>query len=204
MFIESFVTPNPPCYEKPEKEILDINLFTQEEVIASLKEETIEKPAVISEQELRVNKITNIIKNLQPKISIEDIKKISELTVNLSDKYELDSYWMLAIMYTESKFENNTTSNKGARGLMQLIPNTAKSYGITKDELYIPEININVGFQYYKDLLNKYDNQKMATIAYNQGPGNVSRGTYRTWYHDRVKSVHKTIIKIGGDCDEDK
>jgi len=111
---------------------------------------------------------------------------------------------MLAIMYTESKFENNTTSNKGARGLMQLIPNTAKSYGITKDELYIPEININVGFQYYKDLLNKYDNQKMATIAYNQGPGNVSRGTYRTWYHDRVKSVHKTIIKIGGDCDEDK
>ena len=97
-------------------------------------------------------------------------------------------------MYTESKFKNDTVSNKGARGLMQIVPSTAEFIGVPREKLHTPAVNVRAGFQYYKYLLDKYGNQRIATIAYNQGPGNVSRGTYRTWYHGRVEEAYNMII----------
>lgn len=146
------------------------------------------------------NKLTDkqivyeIISNLQSKVTKEDAEEIAQLTIDLSNEYDLDPYWMLAIMYTESRFKNDTVSNKGAKGLMQLIPSTAKFMGVSSEKLHTPAVNIDTGFKYYKYLLDKYDNQRMATIAYNQGPGNVSRGTYRTWYHGRVKEAYEIVL----------
>lgn len=141
-----------------------------------------------------------IIKSLQPKISDTEAEEIAKLNKKFSKQYGLDPYWMLSIMYTESGFSSNVVSSKGARGLMQLIPSTARNFGVnSKEQLSSPKTNINVGFKYYRYLLNEYNDTKMATIAYNQGTGNVSRGTYRTWYYDKVIKNYKKIIKLKND-----
>lgn len=153
-------------------------------------------PILVQTEDIPTNEqvIYKILNKLQPKIIKEDAEEIARLTIDLSNEYDLDPYWMLAIMYTESRFKNDTVSSAGARGLMQLIPSTAEFMGMPSEKLHTPAINIDAGFQYYKYLLDKYDNQRMATIAYNQGPGNVSRGTYRTGYHGRVKEAHEMIL----------
>jgi len=140
--------------------------------------------------------INNIIKKLQPNIPDKNAKTIAELTIKSSEKYNLDSYWMLAMMYVESKFDSSVVSSEGARGLMQIIPSTAEIYGVTKRQLKDPAINIDTGFRYYRYLLDLFKDEKLATIAYNQGPGNVRRGTYKTWYYDRVKDAYNKIITL--------
>lgn len=164
------------------------------------KKRAIARHKKISEESI----IAEIITKLQPKVSNKEKTEIAQSVVELSKKYELDPYWMLSIMYTESRFKNNVVSNKGAVGLMQLIPKTAKQFGAkSTEELYNPKINMNVGFKHYKYLLDRYNNPKMATIAYNQGVGNVSRGTYRTWYHNKVNTNYNNIINLKEDIRRD-
>mgnify|MGYP001279352605 CR=1 FL=1 len=127
---------------------------------------------------------------------IEQVYRAVLLEDRVSEKYDLDSLWMLAMMYTESRFDSSAVSSEGARGLMQLIPSTAKIYGVTKEQLHVPAINIDTGFQYYRYLLDLFEDEELATIAYNQGPGNVRRGTYRTWYYKRVKEAYNEILKV--------
>ena len=162
-------------------------------------------PILVQTEDIPTNEqvICKIISKLQPKINEGDAEEIARLTIDLSNEYDLDPYWMLAIMYTESRFKNDTVSSEGARGLMQLIPSTAEFMGMPSEELHTPAINVDAGFKYYRYLLDRYDNQKMATIAYNQGPGNVSRGTYRTWYHGRVKEAHEMILDKKQEIEEE-
>lgn len=141
-------------------------------------------------------KITEIILRLQPNISKDKAQEIARLTVENAKEYELNPYWMLSMMYVESSFNQNSKSEKGARGLMQIIPSTAKIYGVTSEQLSDPTININTGFKYYKHLLDKFNDQMLATVAYNQGPTNVTRGKYRTWYYTKVKNVYEEILNI--------
>ncbi len=169
--------------KKPYKEeFLPAKVFTKKENSSS---ESLTDESIIS----------LIIKKLQPKLSNQEAKNISKLIITNSKKGELDPYWMLSMMYTESRFDTNAISKKGARGLMQLIPSTAKIYGVSKEQLHEPSKNIEAGFKYYIYLKNKYGDRKIATIAYNQGQGNVNRGTYNTKYYKKVKSVYNRVQK---------
>jgi soluble lytic murein transglycosylase-like protein len=79
-----------------------------------------------------------------------------------------------AIVQVESAYDPKATSNKGAQGLMQLMPGTAKRYGVS--DAYDPRQNLQGGAQYLKDLLAmfKYD-LKLALAAYNAGEGAVKK-----------------------------
>jgi soluble lytic murein transglycosylase-like protein len=196
VLVTASFSPLPPPAEEVEEESKPI-----EEEIEPIFEEQDEP--LHEELEVELNEVeilfeevvTNIIEILQPKISKQKAEEIAVLTVELSEKYDLDSLWMLAMMYTESRFDNSVVSSEGARGLMQLIPSTAKIYGVTKEQLHVPVIDIDTGFQYYRYLLDLFEDEELATIAYNQGPGNVRRGTYRTWYYKRVKEAYNEILK---------
>lgn len=79
-----------------------------------------------------------------------------------------------AMMNQESSNDPNAKSSKGARGLMQLMPDTAKELGVT--DIANPTQNIKAGAKYMAKLLNKYNGDtRLALAAYNAGPGNVEK-----------------------------
>jgi soluble lytic murein transglycosylase len=96
--------------------------------------------------------------------------------------YRLDPALLAAVIYQESKFRSDVTSDSGAIGLMQLLPATAKGIAVHTggnrfrvDDLYDPEINIRYGSWYLRHLLDKYGDEKTALAAYNAGQENVDR-----------------------------
>lgn len=91
-----------------------------------------------------------------------------------SDTYGVPVCLLKAIAKQESNFDPNATSHSGARGIMQLMPETAAGLGVT--DAYDPQQNIMAGSKYISQLLEKYNgNINLALAAYNAGPGNVSK-----------------------------
>ena len=86
---------------------------------------------------------------------------------------ELEPEIIAAVIRTESSFNSQAISNKGASGLMQLMPDTAKELQV-KDPLD-PEENIIAGSRYLKRQINKFKDIDLALAAYNAGPGNVMK-----------------------------
>ncbi|MNZ61574.1 Soluble lytic murein transglycosylase precursor [compost metagenome] len=89
---------------------------------------------------------------------------------------ELPAALLHAVIKTESSYNARATSPKGARGLMQLMPATAREMGVTN--VYDPKANIQGGARYLKRLMTMFDNDiRLAVAAYNAGPQAVlSRG----------------------------
>ncbi|MGE5397311.1 MAG: lytic transglycosylase domain-containing protein [Chitinophagales bacterium] len=104
-----------------------------------------------------------------------------ELVMKYSAQYDVDPYLVFAVIRTESDFQSQATSSSGARGLMQLMPETAswaaqqaglKDY--EESQLSDPNVNIRLGCWYLNDLSREFKGRLPLVIAaYNAGRGNV-------------------------------
>lgn len=91
-----------------------------------------------------------------------------------SQKFKVPASLIHAIVKTESNFNAHAVSNKGAIGMMQLMPATAERFGV--EDPYDPEQNIMGGTKYLQFLMKKFDNDlELVVAAYNSGEGNVSK-----------------------------
>jgi soluble lytic murein transglycosylase-like protein len=126
--------------------------------------------------------------------SRNSIDKIIEKTAG---KYNVDPDLIRSVIKAESDFTPEVTSPKGAMGLMQLMPETAKELGVKN--VYDPEENITGGTKYLKLLLDRYDGKvDLALAAYNWGMGNLERDHSRlpretANYIARVNSHYKNL-----------
>lgn len=112
---------------------------------------------------------------------------LDEIIDHASKTYGIDSDLINAVIRAESDHKPDSTSPKGAMGLMQLMPETAEDLGV-KDP-YDPVENVMAGSRYLKTLLNRYHQDiPLALAAYNWGMGNIER------HPDALPEETKTYI----------
>ncbi len=103
-----------------------------------------------------------------------DQRLYREIIESASKKFRVDAELIASVIAVESSFDPRAVSRRNARGLMQLLPETAQRFGVTN--IFDPRENIEAGTRYLKELLQRYDNNlALALAAYNAGPENVQK-----------------------------
>lgn len=123
-----------------------------------------------------------------------------------AERYGVDADLIHCVIAVESNFDPKAVSSKNARGLMQLLPQTAAQLGVKN--VFDPEQNIDGGTRYLRDLLKKYSNLTLALAAYNAGPQRVDQyGRRVPPYLETMKYVEriaKSYAKIKADAEQQK
>jgi hypothetical protein len=122
---------------------------------------------------------------LNPNTSFHDIIRAA------SQRYGVDADLIHCVIAIESNFNPKAISPKNARGLMQLLPQTAAQLGVRN--IFDPRENIEAGTRYLKDMLARYNNDlTLALAAYNAGPEKVEQyGRRVPPYPETVKYVQR-------------
>jgi soluble lytic murein transglycosylase-like protein len=117
--------------------------------------------------------------------------KIDEILVEAGLRNGVEPLLLYSVMHQESAFHHQAISNKGARGLMQLMPATAARFGVTN--IFDPEQNIDGAAQFLRFLLDMFDGDvRLALAGYNAGEGAVRKyGNAVPPYPETIKYVRK-------------
>jgi len=99
-----------------------------------------------------------------------------DLIYEAARRHQINPELVVAVIRAESGFDARAVSNKGARGLMQLMPATGSRFGLRTAELYDPAKNVDAGVRYLRWLADRFDDDLARILAgYNAGEGAVDR-----------------------------
>ena len=116
----------------------------------------------------------------------------NSLIDKLAPKYNLDPLLVRAVIKVESDFEVEALSRKGAQGLMQLMPQTARHLGVK--DVWNPHHNVEGGVKYLRKMLDRFDNNwSLALAAYNAGPNKVKQYGKIPPYPETQRFVRKVM-----------
>jgi hypothetical protein len=104
--------------------------------------------------------------------------ELAEKIYDAATRHDIEPDVGFGLVFVESTFRERAVSHVGARGLAQVMPRTAQWLDptVTVRDLYDPETNLDLGFRYLRQMIDKYDGDLFkALTAYNRGPGTVDR-----------------------------
>jgi soluble lytic murein transglycosylase-like protein len=146
-------------------------------------------------------KSEDIIKDQSELIHADNFTSYHRIISSNSKRYKVDSSLVFAVIKVESNWNPKAVSKKGAKGLMQLMPSTAKDMNVR--DIFDPEENIIGGIRYLRYLLDKFNGDiSLALAAYNSGPAKVERFQgippikETKQYVKRVLSIYKNNLAL--------
>lgn len=161
--------------------------------------EVVEKP-----RPKELVKVYNIVKSHRSDITDSEAWRVSEAILEESLKRHLDPMLVLAVIEIESRFQYSAVSPVGARGIMQIMPDTGRfltdavgrELGVQPvayrpESLDDPILNIRMGVYYLHDLRKQFRNLNLALIAYNAGPGELQN---RLENNQEVSQEYATLV----------
>lgn len=99
---------------------------------------------------------------------------VAEAIVSAAAEYRIDPNLLATVAFKESRFDSRAVSSRGAMGVMQLMPRTAKALGVS--DAYDPNQNIRGGARYLREMLDMFDGDvPLALAAYNAGYNRVMK-----------------------------
>ena len=174
--------------------------------------------ALNGHQQEQIEALTGKIENLQRKIRWEEVLEVEKTSyskhevfnivnaiLDATETYDLEPELILAVIMTESDFNKNAVSNRGAFGLMQLLPSTARELARELNmewsglkQLQEPGYNIKLGSYYLRKLMRGYNNLDLALTAYNMGPGRLdalrqSDEAIPSDYSSKVREYYRAV-----------
>jgi len=145
-----------------------------------------------------------LIIRTRPKTYSHDLKylsankyKFNDLIAKAAAKHQMDPKLLHAVIQAESAYNPNAVSSAGAVGLMQLMPDTARRYGVT--DRHDAEQNVDGGTRYLKDLLAMFNsNLKLAVAGYNAGEGAVMKFNNSVPPYPETQNYVQHVLRLYG------
>lgn len=145
-----------------------------------------------------------LIIRTRPRTYARDVKfmsgnklKYSEMIAKAAAKHQMDPRLLHAVIQAESAYNANAVSSAGAVGLMQLMPDTARRYGVS--DRRDAEQNIDGGTRYLKDLLSMFNsNLKLAVAGYNAGEGAVMKYNNSVPPYPETRNYVQQVLSLYG------
>lgn len=128
---------------------------------------------------------TSLVDSRKPPLTRTNKVQYNQIVEEIARVYELDGALLHAVITAESNYNPKAVSRKGAIGLMQLMPETAKRYGVA--DSFDAVQNLNGGAKYLRDLLKLFNSDvSLALAAYNAGENAVVK------YGNRIPPIRET------------
>jgi len=138
-----------------------------------------------------------------PKGSPDPSVTVNELVASIARRHDVEPSLVDSVIRVESNYNPNAVSSAGAMGLMQLIPSTARRFGV--NNTFHPEQNIEGGVRYLKYLMQLYNgDERLALAAYNAGEGAVAKYKGIPPYPETQNYVYQVGKKLGQSREAEK
>jgi len=139
-------------------------------------------PDASFDREAAVSRAAGYFHAHRSSLTDREIARVAEVVVDCARHHELDPKLVVAVIHVESRGNAYAVSRVGAMGLMQIMPTTGEELAgelgiqwVGAKQLFDPEVNVQLGVAYLRQLRQQFGNWSTALAAYNWGPGQIAQ-----------------------------